>query len=334
MKRVDRELAGLAALGVDLVLEPVHRDLAEDRGDVAVERVGEQREPRRRVGRLAEHPAEDDRLAEDRRRLGDRQRGRELEDALRARQRRVDAVAELVGHRQHVAGARGVVEHHVGVARGHRVGAERAAALAGRRRGVDVVAGEELGRRVAELARELVVALEHELAGVGVADRLLDLGDRRHPVVVGEPVEPEQLRLQPVPAAGDLVAADDRLDQRLDRLVGGLVGEVAGGEPVRVGAQPVLRRLVLDQRVEDEAARPQAGVERRVTASAVVARSSRSGDCRFESATISSTGSSWFGTSTVTADISSVNRRPNAERPVTPVSVRIFSSGSESRCGR
>ena len=49
---------------------------------------------------------------------------------------------------------------------------------------------------------------------------------------------------------------------------------------------------------------------------------------------MSSTGSSESGTSTAIAEVSSVKRRANADGPVTPVSVRIFSSGSQSRCGR
>ena len=64
------------------------------------------------------------------------------------------------------------------------------------------------------------------------------------------------------PAPGELVAPDDRLDQRRNRLVRGLVGEVARGEPVVVGAQPVPGRLVGKQ-VEDERARAQVGLERR-----------------------------------------------------------------------
>ena len=51
----------------------------------------------------------------------------------------VDAVAELVRERQHVAAARGPVEHHVRVHGRHRVGAERARALAGPHRRVDPV---------------------------------------------------------------------------------------------------------------------------------------------------------------------------------------------------
>ncbi len=252
-----------AALGVDAVLEAVHRHLAEDRRDGAVERLGQEREARSGVGRFVEEPLEHDRLAEDRRRLGDRERSRYLEDALLlAGEVGVDAMAQLVRHRQDVARAGGVVQHHVGVGRRDRVGAESAAALAGGR------AARRCSRPrrspdggLAQLRREAPVAVEDELAGVGVADPLLLHRDRRHAVVVGELVEAEELRLQAIPAPGQLVVGDDGLDQRLDRLVGRLVREVAGREPVLVGAQAILRRLVLEQRVEDERARAEPGLE-------------------------------------------------------------------------
>ena len=84
-----------------------------------------------------------------------------------------------------------------------------------------------------------------------------------HAVVVGEPLDAEQPRLQPVPAARDLIAPAHRLDQRLHGLVAGLVGEVARGQPVRVAAQAVVGGLVGEQRVEQERARAQPGRERR-----------------------------------------------------------------------
>ena len=93
-------------------------------------------------------------------------------------------------------------------------------------------------------------------------DALLLVGDGCHAVVVRQLVDAEQLRLQAVPAARQLVAVPDGFDQRLDGLVGGLVGEVAAGQPVRVVAQPVLDHLVGEQGVEHVRARPQARLER------------------------------------------------------------------------
>ena len=71
-----------------------------------------------------------------------------------------------------------------------------------------------------------------------------------------------------------------------------------------------------------------------VTASAVVRRTSRSGDMRFDSALSSVTGSGAESRSTVTAEMCSLNRRAQADAPEMDFSLRIFSSGSESRCGR
>ena len=99
------ELTRRPAPLVDPVLEAVHRDLAEHRRDGAVERLGQEREPGGGVGRVGEQPLEHDRLAEDRRGLGQGQRGRELEQALVAGEVGVDAVPQLVGHDQHVVRA-------------------------------------------------------------------------------------------------------------------------------------------------------------------------------------------------------------------------------------
>ena len=103
---------------------------------------------------------------------------------------------------------------------------------------------------------------EHELLGVLPVDGLVVLRDGGHAVVVGELVDAEQLRLEAIPAARDLVAVAHRAQQRLDGLVGGLVGEVARGEPVVVVAQAVVDGLVVQQRVEDERARAQPGLQR------------------------------------------------------------------------
>ena len=71
-----------------------------------------------------------------------------------------------------------------------------------------------------------------------------------------------------------------------------------------------------------------------VTASAVVRRTSRSGDTSLLSATSSATPSSASGSSTRIALVSSENRRVQASLPVSAFSVMSFSSGSERRWGR
>ena len=175
----------------------------------------------------------------------------------------MDAVAELVREREHVAALVRVVEHHVRVRRRDRVRAERAAALVGAHRRVDPRLVEEAPREVAELVGERAVGLEDHRLGARPLDALVLGGHGRHPVVVVQAVDAEQLRLHAVPAARDLVAGADRLDQRLDRLVGRLIGQVPARQPVRVRAQPVVDHLVGQQRVEHVRARAQAGLERR-----------------------------------------------------------------------
>ena len=96
----------------------------------------------------------------------------------------------------------------------------------------------------------------------GHCDGGLLVGHRGHAVVVGQPVEAEQLGLEAVPAPRQVVVGAHGLEQRLDRLVAGLVGEVAAGQPARERAQAVVDRLVEQQRVEDVGARAQAGLER------------------------------------------------------------------------
>ena len=71
-----------------------------------------------------------------------------------------------------------------------------------------------------------------------------------------------------------------------------------------------------------------------MTRSAVSRRSSRSGENSRAIATSSETGSVASGSSTVIADACSSNSRVHAVRPVSARSVKIRSSGSESRCGR
>ena len=129
-----------------------------------------------------------------------------------------------------------------------------------------------------------------------------------------------------------LVARLDRGDERRDRLVAGLVVEVARREPVGVGAQPVVGRLVDEQRVEDERARAQTGLERardrRRALAAPLARGRREPRERDVERRRPPRAD------TSIAEVSSSNSRVQALRPLIDFSLRMRSSGSVSRCGR
>ena len=156
-----------------------------------------------------------------------------LEDALGSRQLGVDAVAELVGERQHVAARRGPVQQQVRVVRRHGVGAERSPAL-GRRAPVRrSTARSRNCRTTSAISRgERAVGVEHDLAAVGP----VELGRRRWRRWRSGPSRrgrssPSISALAAYQRCGDGVAADHRLDQGRDRLVGRLVGEVPRRAP-------------------------------------------------------------------------------------------------------
>ena len=144
----------------------------------------------------------------------------------------------------------------------HRVRAESPAALVRPDRRVDPMLVEESPGDGAGFRRERVVGIEHQLARLAEREQRLLLEDRRRAVVVAEPIDPEQLRLQPVPALWDVEPTPYRVDQRQHRLVGGLVGEVSRCQPMRIGAQAVVDGLLVDQRVVDEGERSRARLER------------------------------------------------------------------------
>ena len=203
---LDRQLALLSAGGVHGVLEAVHRHLAEHRRDRVLERRREQGESLVRVVDAGEQGVVGDGLAEHRRGLRERQRRRLVERALTAGQVGVQAVAELVGQRQHVAVAAGPVEQQVRVVRRHGVGAERSGALGRPDRGVDPAAVVEALHDPGELGREAGVGVVDQGGGLGPADLGFVLGHRRHAVVVGQAVESQHLGLEAVPALRDVVA--------------------------------------------------------------------------------------------------------------------------------
>ena len=163
---LDRQLPLLAALGVHGVLEAVHRDLTEHGGDLTFEALGEQREARRRVGRLGEEATERHGLAEHRCRLGQRQRRRLVEDTLRAGEVRVDTVAELVREGEHVAAPRRPVQQDVGWCDG-TVYAQKAPGRFPGRIGASIHGVvEEASHDVGDLRRERRVGVEHEVTRV------------------------------------------------------------------------------------------------------------------------------------------------------------------------
>ena len=214
------------------------------------------------VGLPRHQPSERERLAEHRRRLGQGQRRRGVEEPPVAGEVAVQAVAQLVRQRQDGPPLPREAHQHVGMDTGHRGGAEGPVLLVRADGGVDPAGLEELLDDIAGHRGERPVRVEHERPCVLPGQRACGAPDRRRAVVVLQPVEAEQRCLQPVVALRDVVAGSDRVDQRLHRLVGGLVGEIARAEPVRVAAEPVLDGLVVQQRVQDERPRAQPGGER------------------------------------------------------------------------
>ena len=154
-----------------------------------------------------------------------------------------------------------VVHEDVRMHAGHVGGAIGAVALVRPDRSVDPVVVEEPLERRACLAGELAVGLDHDLLRFVPRRLRRVLGNRREAVVVLEPVEAEQLRLEPVIALRHVVPGCCSVDERLHRGVSCFVAEVASRDPGGVATQPVVDRLVLQNRVEDGRPRAEAGLE-------------------------------------------------------------------------
>ncbi len=159
-----------------------------------------------------------------------------MERSLRAGERLVHAVPQLVCKRQHVAAFTRVVEEDVGMVIRHRRCAESAWDLAGPRWNVDPSFLEEPAGEPTELPRERGVAIQHHVPSVVPLDLYVVLCYRGHPVVVGQLLDAEDLRLQRVPPLREAIAVSNRGDQRLDRFVRRLLREVEALQPVVVGA--------------------------------------------------------------------------------------------------
>ena len=171
-------------------------------------------------------------------------------------------VADLVRERAHVVHLIREVQHDVRQRVLGDGGAERAAALARARLGVDAVVAVEAVRDGTDARREVVERVGDERRGIVVGD-----GARRaeRRVLVGqrELVQAEQLRLVPEPAVREVVMALDRGEQDVDRLARQLVVEVARLARVLVAAHAVEHEPVGDERVVDVREHRRLGLERR-----------------------------------------------------------------------
>ena len=136
-------------------------------------------------------------------------------------------------------------------------------ALAVARRCVDPALVEEARDDVAGFAGEVGESVEDELLRLRPLDLRRVLGERRHAVVEGKAVEPEQLGLQVCSSA-----ARRRSGRRRRRSSASTASSVVSFDrlraeiQVRVSTEPVVDRLVDGDRVEDERPRPEAGRER------------------------------------------------------------------------
>jgi hypothetical protein len=75
------------------------------------------------------------------------------------------------------------------------------------------------------------IGIQGDAGGLRPGELLLDLGDRRVAVEIGEAIDPEELRLESVPALGDVVAVHHCINQGLHGSIAGLIGEIATGHP-------------------------------------------------------------------------------------------------------
>ncbi len=255
------ELALVAPLVVNEVLETVHRYLPEDGGDGVLDPARQEVEPPAGVVLELEEPLERERLAEDRCRLGGRERRVRVEEPERLRERAVQTVAELVGEREDRTPVAGEVHEDVRVHARNGGRAESARPLVVAHRSVDPALGEEPLGDVPRLLREVRVRLDDDVARLVPGDLARILADRSEAVVVRDPVEPDELRLQRVVALHDAVAGDGRIDQRLHGLVRRVVSQVPGRDPGRIATQAVVDPFVDEDRVEDERTGAESGRE-------------------------------------------------------------------------
>ena len=241
----------------------VERDLPHHRVDHVLDLGGEHGLALLLVGGLGQQLLEGQHLAEHARGLGQRQRRRRHQRAVRRRQHLMHAVAELVGERHHVARLALVVEHHIGMRRRHGRMREGAGRFSGPRRRIDpAVVEEALGDR-RHLRRERAVGGEHGLLRLRPGDGAhRDLRQRRVAVPVRQLLLAEPARLQRVIAVRQpRIGLAHRRHQRVHHLGLDAVGEMARLRDVGEAAPAVGNLLVLGERVGDQREEPQVLLE-------------------------------------------------------------------------
>ena len=153
---------------MQLLLEPVAGDLAEDGGNIVVQLLHHDREPQLVVGLvqdLFEHEVLHERARHFRRGRGRAEIERML---LLPDQFVVDAVAQLMGDGEHIVHLARMVQQDIRGLDHEMVDAERAAVLALFRIGVDLAVVDEPGEDGRELGIELLHDRVDEVDGLAV----------------------------------------------------------------------------------------------------------------------------------------------------------------------
>ena len=176
----------------------------------------EQRQPLGGVGGVGERGLEEQRLAEDRRGLGERHRRGALDRRAIGERDVVIRVPELVRERRHRVVTAVEVHHHAADVAGDRH-AVRAAALAVADLGVDPSLGERAFRQRRELRGEAAERVAHQ-RGRERPLHLARVPDRREQIPPREPaVVAEHTRLGAEVAAEARQRVDDRFGHRVER---------------------------------------------------------------------------------------------------------------------
>ena len=219
-QRVDvfRGQFALGAGGMQLAFEIIEGDLAHDRVDHVLDLAGQKRLALGLVGGSGQQRAEGQHLAKDRGRLGQRQRSRGQKLALTGGHALVDAVAQLMRQRHHVARLAQIVQQHIGMHRRHRRMRECAGGLAGFHAGINPALVKEGLGQFGQFRRKAGIGVQHRGAGLGPGDQARGLGRQRGVAVPDlQLVETQPFGLEPVIAMREpRIGGGHRVPERLD----------------------------------------------------------------------------------------------------------------------